>query len=65
MPNWKHLQQLNGGEAIWYSDPQLSLKDEVWLYSAGGELRVWSAGTLHKHVSRLVGIAEENLREGL
>ncbi|WP_244224392.1 hypothetical protein [Corallococcus sicarius] len=48
MPNWKNLQKLNGGEAIWYSDPQLSLKDEVWLYSAGGELRVWSEGTLHK-----------------
>ncbi|WP_254614409.1 MULTISPECIES: hypothetical protein [unclassified Myxococcus] len=49
MPNWKHLQKLNNGEAIWYSDPQLSLKGEVWLYSAGGELRVWSDGTLSKN----------------
>ncbi|MFP2926189.1 hypothetical protein ACLESO_13415 [Pyxidicoccus sp. 3LG] len=48
MPNWKHLQKLNGGEDIWHSDPQLSLEGEVWLYSTGGELRVWSDGTLHK-----------------
>ncbi|WP_228557690.1 hypothetical protein [Myxococcus sp. AB056] len=48
MSDWKRLQKLNGGDAIWYSEPQLDVKDEVWLYSAGGELRVWSAGTLYK-----------------
>ncbi|WP_239469936.1 hypothetical protein [Archangium violaceum] len=48
MPNWKRLQQLNAGEAIWYSDPQLDTKDEVWFYNQGGALRIWSEGTLHK-----------------
>lgn len=48
MPNWKRLQKLNEGEAIWYSDPQLDTKDEVWFYKQGGALRVWSEGKLHK-----------------
>ncbi|MFY1832024.1 hypothetical protein ACN47A_39355 [Myxococcus fulvus] len=47
-PDWKRLQKLNGGDAIWYSDPQLDVKDEIWLYSEGGELRVSSAGKLYK-----------------
>ncbi|WP_242588443.1 hypothetical protein [Corallococcus macrosporus] len=48
MPDWKRLRKLNGGDPIWYSDPQLDTKDEVWLYTQGGALRVWSAGTLDK-----------------
>ncbi|MHA7630772.1 hypothetical protein [Corallococcus sp. M7] len=48
MPDWKRLQKLNDGEPIWYSDPQLDTKDEVWLYNKGGALRVWSEGTLDK-----------------
>ncbi|WP_244227776.1 hypothetical protein [Corallococcus aberystwythensis] len=48
MPDWKRLQKLNDGDPIWYSDPQLDTKDEVWLYNQGGALRVWSEGTLDK-----------------
>ncbi|PTL82114.1 hypothetical protein DAT35_20145 [Vitiosangium sp. GDMCC 1.1324] len=42
------MQALNGGEAIWYMDPQLDTRDEVWFYHQGGALRVWSEGRLHK-----------------
>ncbi|MCP3138268.1 hypothetical protein [Pyxidicoccus xibeiensis] len=52
MSNWKRLEKLNGGEPIWYSDPVLDTKDEVWFFAPNTRMRelcVWSQGVRDKH----------------
>lgn len=48
--NWKRIEKLNGGP-VYFSEPSLDTKDEVWFYAAtstfwGYEFRVWSSGHL-------------------
>ncbi|MCY1017093.1 hypothetical protein [Pyxidicoccus sp. MSG2] len=48
MTHWKQIQKLNGGEPIYNSEPKFDMKDEVWFLVGTRELRVSSAGVLHK-----------------
>ncbi|WP_244237906.1 hypothetical protein [Corallococcus terminator] len=48
MANWKRLEKLNGGEKIYYVEPPLDTKREVWFFAADNRFRVWRDGQLHK-----------------
>ncbi|WP_208723210.1 hypothetical protein, partial [Corallococcus llansteffanensis] len=48
MANWKRLEKLNEGKKIYYVDPRLDTKHEVWFFAADNKFRVWSDGVLHK-----------------
>lgn len=55
--NWARIEKLNGGP-IFYTDPPLDEKDEVWFYAKsdksarGYELRVYSRGSLRSASER-------------
>ena len=44
--NWDRLIQLNGGAKIYYVEPRLDVKNEVWFYNANAALVISSSGAL-------------------
>jgi|GEM_PF-3565881 len=48
MANWTRIEKLNGGERIYYVDPPIDSKKEVWFFSGDSRLRIWSDGVLYK-----------------
>ena len=46
--NWERIRRLNGGEPIWFIEPLINTRDEVWFFAPGPELRIHSAGVLYR-----------------
>ena len=46
--NWDRLIQLNGGAKIYYVEPRLDVKNQVWFYNSDAALVISSNGVLVK-----------------